>query len=1118
VTVFLRNASDVLPSIGTSYSPSVGISSLPMSSPLGGVSTGLPSSSLPLSVSSQITALSTVPSTDVLSYDSLSLSTSLPSIDFSLSSGSLALTVPSTVAPTLSVSSVSISNLVGGSSSLPTLSVGLTSTSFDLPSSGVSASVSDLSLSGSAISLGLPTSVGSSLSLPSASLSASTLQVSATSLLHGLRDPLTYSKPSSLSNVLSTSVTLPVVSLTSGLTIPISSSATPSLGSLTLSPTLPTLPISGSLSDLSLSLATPTGLSIPPSSVSAATSLPSTLLSLSVPSGLSTLSLATTRTVGAIPTPSVLTTVYCPADDGLKYLSPDDRPFELACSKRRVGRYLSEGLAFDLESCVDRCSQRPDCQSVSYRPANGTCLLNSDIGSESPDGDWQSAWTTDLSCPGADNAQYMDHAGSVYQVLCDYSFPNSYNITTSPGRDYLDCSSQCSELLLCSGFAYTDGVCTLTSGLGALSTGSQRKGTNTVVLVSKRAVRIGPDNIPVVSTISIAPNPRTSMSSLLGSMTTLLPGASGISSLIGTSLPQITLVTSLTYSPAGLPSSLGSLTGTLLPPVTLDTSTPSSLISLPSNTGSLTGTLLPPITLDTNLLSSLSGLLSSLGSLTGTLLSPITLNTNLPSSLTILPSGLGLTSLGSIDASITNILPTVSSLPSLSISSVDVSGLSSLLSPIPTITVPSLTSIRLSSATLPTFQGPSQTAVSYTCPEFDGRVILENGLSYALNCSSIANGTPYASFPASSSFNDCFKACDQSSTEGGAKYCTAFTYEDADRGAGPGTCYLFNDVGENFLPANGRKAITAIRAVNYVAGPIEGGVSSILSSLLPGMTLPSTLSATTLIPSPSASLPSGIVTLPTSGGIPITTCSNGGNILNGCIDATATVSAGVGASGGVVLGPSGSPIISAGVSATLGVSLSADAGLGLSLSVGSSGLNLGASATLGVDLGVTASGGLGLGLGGGKPTTSTPVPAIASTTSRPASITTTPRLQSTTTVFTTSTITSCLTGSSGVLTCPYGGLFTTLPFTSGAVTSISTSTSTQTSVSVSISIVVSYVTVTAPATSSSSSTAALASTLSTMTISSSRSSSGSASSASSSAPPSTSTCKGTVNGLGLCIL
>ncbi|KAM0698914.1 hypothetical protein Q7P36_000958 [Cladosporium allicinum] len=655
----------------------------------------------------------------------------------------------------------------------------------------------------------------------------------------------------------------------------------------------------------------------------------------------------------------------------------------------------------------------------------------------------------------------MDHAGSVYQILCDYSFPNSYNITTSPGRDYLDCSSQCSELLLCSGFAYTDGVCTLTSGLGALSTGSQRKGTNTVVLVSKRAVKIGPDNIPVVSTISIAPNPRTSMSSLLGSMTTLLPGASGISSLTGTSLPQIALITSLTSSPVALPSSLRSLTGTLL--------------------------------------------------------SPITLNTNLPSSLTILPSSLGLTSLGSIDASITSVLPTVSSLPTLSISSVDGSGLSSLLSPIPTITVPSLTSIRLSSATLPTSQGPSQTAASYTCPEFDGRIILENGLSYALNCSSIANGTPYASFPTSSSFNDYFKACDQSSTEGGAKYCTAFTYEGADRGAGPGTCYLFNDVSENFLPANRGKAITAIRAVNYVAGPIEGGVSSILSSLLPGVTLPSTLSATTLIPSLSASLPSGIVTLPTSGGIPITTCSNGGNILNGCIDATATVSAGVGASGGVVLGPLGSPIISAGVSATLGVSLSADVGLGLSLSAGSSGLNLGVSATLGVDLGVTASGGLGLGLGGGKPTTSTPVPPIASTTSRPASITTTPRLPSTTTVFTTSTITSCLTGNSGVLTCPYGGLFTTLPFTSGAVTSISTSTQTQTSVSVSTSIVVSYVTVTARATSSSSSssTAALASTLSTMTISSSRSSSGSASS---SAPPSTSTCKGTVNGLGLCVL
>ena len=45
------------------------------------------------------------------------------------------------------------------------------------------------------------------------------------------------------------------------------------------------------------------------------------------------------------------------------------------------------------------------------------------------------------------------------------------------------------------------------------------------------------------------------------------------------------------------------------------------------------------------------------------------------------------------------------------------------------------------------------------------------------------------------------------------------------------------------------------------------------------------------------------------------------------------------------------------------------------------------------------------------------------------------------TVYTISTVKSCLTGAGGVLTCPLGGLFTTLPSISGAVTSISTSSS-----------------------------------------------------------------------------
>jgi hypothetical protein len=117
---------------------------------------------------------------------------------------------------------------------------------------------------------------------------------------------------------------------------------------------------------------------------------------------------------------------------------------------------------------------------------------------------------------------------------------------------------------------------------------------------------------------------------------------------------------------------------------------------------------------------------------------------------------------------------------------------------------------------------------------------MENGLSYILNCNSTTSGIAYSSKQVANSFNDCFRECDQSSVSGGANYCTAFTYEGADNGAGSGTCYLYNGVSQGFVPATGKKAISAIRAVNYIPDAVVSGVTSLLSTL-PSLTLSSGL-------------------------------------------------------------------------------------------------------------------------------------------------------------------------------------------------------------------------------------------------------------------------------------
>lgn len=931
-------------------------------------------------------------------------------------------------------------------------------------------------------------------------------------------------KPSSLSSDLNKSVTSPGAFLSSGLTTLTQSFTTPSLSSLALSLTSLTpltLPSSanGGVSDLTSLLGTTTGLSISLDSASA--SLGSLITSFSAPTlgssvtlsletklsvsglpgvtsiagsaasetsssnlqGSITLSLtspglsltltgtglpdplspltSSTTTPLAIPTASVAALLSCPADDGLDYLSPGGKAFQIECNAERRGYDILSAPVPNLQSCVDSCDAILECQAITYTPSNGLCTYKADTGPRFDDNNRMSAASIDLSCPGADGSVYLDHTGSLYQVMCDYSFPEGTEITSAPGSDYADCSNTCSELPGCTASSYSYRTCSFIQSYGDTSRGARRSGTNTVVLLSKRAVVIGPDGNPVTTTSSAGTVPpytlsRSLMPKTATRGTSLLTAATSITSI---DIPDI--VTSATISLSSATISPGDML-----------SDPSSVLS-PS-------THPPSISVPTSLV--------DIASLTSTI--------DIDDTFSII----------SIDLGITTLSPSISAIstPGLSISTPDIS-LSEPSLPV-TETLPYLISIAtpifsLSSASIPTSQLPTQTPVAYTCPETDGRIIVQNGLSYVVNCSSTTTGSSYSSKAASSSFNDCFRECDQSSSPSGPGYCTAFTYEGAANGAGPGTCYLYNGVGQGFSPPpNGRNTITAIRAVNYIPTVIGDAVSSIVSdageaassllsgadsivstilSPLPTILDPSNLpSASLSIDLPSISIPphdlssisisvplppfptqpspsendltaSPLITLPpASTPTAAATCENGGNILNGCILVTITADPGVGAGVGIGLtDPSGSTILSAGLSATLGLSVSAGLDLGLGVGLGSSGLSIGLEPSLGLGLGVAADlglsgavGGLKLGGGGGR----------ASTTSSRAAV----GRASTTTVFTTSTITSCMSAG-GTLTCPIGGMFTVLPSTSGAVTSVS----------VSVSVSVSYVTVTVASTS-----------------------------------------------------
>ncbi|KAK4953877.1 hypothetical protein LTR10_008481 [Elasticomyces elasticus] len=414
------------------------------------------------------------------------------------------------------------------------------------------------------------------------------------------------------------------------------------------------------------------------------------------------------------------------------------------------------------------------------------------------------------------------------------------------------------------------------------------------------------------------------------------------------------------------------------------------------------------------------------GGTTYTYLPPTTtFNTNL---LTNIPSiSIGVS--GGLSANI----PSVSVGVSVSVPSITIGvsgGLSASFSyhlptGIPTFSV-------LSSATIPLSAGPTETAVAYACPVNDGQVIAQNGLSYVLSCGgALAYGGPYAAATAANSFNDCFRQCDQSSIFQGALYCTGFTYTGAANGAGPGSCYLYDQVAQGFVAGNS-STVGAIRLVNYVQGALPTIPLSIGASVGASASVPT---ITNIVPSITAPLNSLTGIIPGGSGTtaaPSGTCANGGNILNGCIVASITPNPSLDLSVGVGLnGPSSSTILGVGVSATLGVS--ASVGLSLGLGVGlSSGLSVGLDPSLGLGLGATASAGVSVtagsnGLGGVVSGVGSGLGGVLGGGSSPS----TSSLR-TTTVLSTTTITSCSSVLGGQLTCPGGASNTLLASVSTA--------------------------------------------------------------------------------------
>lgn len=241
---------------------------------------------------------------------------------------------------------------------------------------------------------------------------------------------------------------------------------------------------------------------------------------------------------------------------------------------------------------------------------------------------------------------------------------------------------------------------------------------------------------PPILTVTVLPPDYTgSFTNLAGLPTLSVPSLidTGLLSLLPTALPNLPTV--LPSLSLGLPTALPSLS------LGLPTAVPSLTLGLP--------TVLPSLSL---------GLPTALPSLSleiPTALPSLTLPLSLPTEIP------------------TNLLPSVTLA-------------------LPTISIPA-------SALLPTslLAGPTPTPVTYTCPEYDGQTIYENGLLYVLSCGAQAVGDVYAAVAAERTFNDCFTACDKFGSSFGALFCTGFSFvPEASEG---GTCYLHNSIAQDLV-------------------------------------------------------------------------------------------------------------------------------------------------------------------------------------------------------------------------------------------------------------------------------------------------------------------------------
>ncbi|KAI7487218.1 hypothetical protein KC351_g2754 [Hortaea werneckii] len=612
--------------------------------------------------------------------------------------------------------------------------------------------------------------------------------------------------------------------------------------------------------------------------------------------------------------------------------------------------------------------------------------------------------SSSLACNSTQQSYlYVDpSSGDQYTIECDTTYSGGLLEVTQTTNISI-CIAECSSRELCQGVGYDKSTAGCYKYLSQVPDSGVYSPTVQFARPSKRPVVIGGSTLLEAIPTSFV----SSGINVQGSLT--FTYAPPTISVAPTSFPTISVPLSHLDVTTALPSSVLEFT-TALPSLDISNVLPSSYLDI------TTGLPLPSLDITTALP------LPSLDTTPTLPVSSLGISNVLPSSYLDITTALPLPSLD-----ISTALP----LPSLDVSSaLPLSFSLPIFEPItagePYIPYPSISAVQTLASAIPTSVIPVQTSYSeLVCPDNDGQLVRENGPTYVVGCGKGVSGIPYSADQASNSFDECFTECDESSTTQGAQYCTAFLYLGAANGEGMGTCYLYNDVGAAFVRGNS-SAVAAIRLANYVAGT-PGGLP--LSASV-GLSIGAGSLPTTLVPSDQATgsldLPITLPTVPGASVInslatPTATCTNGGNILNGCVIAQVTADPSVGAGVGVGIGGPNSTVVDIQASVTAAASLSLGASAGVGLGLDSSGLSasLGVSADIGLSVDLGGGGSVGLpglpGIGGGSPATTS---ASKITTVIPV-----------TTVESTTTITSC-SPAGGALTCSNIPLLATLSTTS----------------------------------------------------------------------------------------